>query len=114
MFFNGFWETWKDVLNISEAYASSKEVMRKQKISDGWWHRFCEHQNGLLMLRKGYSTSFLLKQQRRPETQRDAEKATRIPRQSRNKTNTSEFVSEGHGTTSNRMIVNEQTYPDIQ
>ena len=33
--------------------------MRKQKISDGWWHRFRERQNGLLVLRKGDSTSYL-------------------------------------------------------
>ena len=47
------------MLKIAEAYASSKEVLRKQKISDRWWRRFCERQNGLLVLRKGDSTSFL-------------------------------------------------------
>ena len=55
----GYGKTQKDVLKIAEAYASSKEVLRKQKISDGWWRRFRERQNGLLVLRKGDSTSFL-------------------------------------------------------
>ena len=31
----GYGKTRKDVLNITEAYASSKEIMRKQNISDG-------------------------------------------------------------------------------
>ena len=36
----GYGKTWKDVLNIAEAYANSKEVMKKQKISNGWWPQF--------------------------------------------------------------------------
>lgn len=55
----GYGKTRRDVLSITEACVSHKGTMRKQKISDGWWRRFLERQKGLLVLRKGDSTSFL-------------------------------------------------------
>ena len=55
----GYGKTRKDVLSVTEAYVSNKGKMKKKKISDGWWHRFVERQKGLLVLRKGDSTSFL-------------------------------------------------------
>ena len=48
-------KTRRDVLSITEAYVGHKGIMRKQKISDGWWRRFLERQKGLLVLRKGDS-----------------------------------------------------------
>lgn len=60
----GYGKTRKDVINIAETYISnSKTVKRKPSkksmISDGWWRQFVERQEGMLVLRKGDSTSFL-------------------------------------------------------
>ena len=40
----GYCKTRKDVLNIVESVAIEKEVMVRNKISDGWWRRFLERQ----------------------------------------------------------------------
>ena len=56
----GYGKTRQDVLNIAEGYAIKKGLqLKKEHISDGWWHRFKERQDGKLVLRKGDNTSFL-------------------------------------------------------
>jgi hypothetical protein len=51
----GYGKTRKDVLNIVEEIAIEKGILKKQKISDGWWRRFLERQNDLT-LQRGDST----------------------------------------------------------
>ena len=56
----GYGKTRRDVLNISEGFAVKKGIqLKKEHISDGWWRRFKERQDGKLVLRKGDNTSFL-------------------------------------------------------
>ena len=56
----GYGKTRRDVLNIAEGYAIKKGIqLKKEHISDGWWRRFKERQDGKLVLRKGDNTSFL-------------------------------------------------------
>ena len=55
----GYGKTRRDVMNIAEKYVANKGVLRKGRISDGWWRRFLSRQEGELVLRKGDSTSFL-------------------------------------------------------
>ena len=56
----GYGKTRRDVLNIAEGYAIKKGLqLKKEHISDGWWRRFKERQDGKLVLRKGDNTSFL-------------------------------------------------------
>ena len=43
----------------AEKYVANKGVLRKGRISDGWWRRFLSRQEGELVFRKGDSTSFL-------------------------------------------------------
>ena len=54
----GYGKTRKDVMNIVESVASSKGVLKKGSISGGWWRRFIQRQNDLV-LKKGDSTAYL-------------------------------------------------------
>ena len=40
----GYGKTWKDVMHIAETVAAEKGVLRKDRISQGWWKRFFETQ----------------------------------------------------------------------
>jgi len=52
----GYGKTRKQVLAIAEKVARDKEVLRKDKISEGWWRKFLERQEDLA-LRKGDNTA---------------------------------------------------------
>ena len=52
----GYGKTKKDVLRIVESVANEKGVLRKSKITDGWFRRFLERQSHF-SLRKGDSTA---------------------------------------------------------
>ena len=54
----GYGKTRKDVMSIVGSVASNKGVLKKGCISDGWWRRFIQRQNDLV-LRKGDSTAYL-------------------------------------------------------
>ena len=54
----GYGKTRKQVLNLVESTARDEGVLRKQKISDGWFRRFIEQQPKLT-LRKGDCTAFV-------------------------------------------------------
>ena len=54
----GYGKTRKQVLNLVESTACDKGVLRKQKISDGWFRRFIERQPKLT-LHKGDRTAFV-------------------------------------------------------
>ena len=54
----GYERSRKDVMNIAELYAKKKGVLRKNKITQGWWRQFVRRQDDL-SLRGGlrqYST----------------------------------------------------------
>jgi len=36
----GYGKSRKDVMNIIEAYAKSKGILRKDKVTQGWWREF--------------------------------------------------------------------------
>ena len=56
----GYGKTRRDVINIAQAYAAKLGKLQKDhSLSDGWWSRFKERQEGKLVLRKGDNTSFL-------------------------------------------------------
>jgi len=55
----GFGKTRRDVMNIAQTYTAVHGTLKKDCISDGWWHRFIARQDGKLVLRKGDNTSFL-------------------------------------------------------
>ena len=46
-------------MNIAQTYTAVHGTLKKDCISDGWWHRFIARQDGKLVLRKGDNTSFL-------------------------------------------------------
>jgi len=52
----GYGKMRKQVLAIVEGVACDKEVLKKDKISPGWWRKFLERQDDLT-LRKGYNTA---------------------------------------------------------
>ena len=54
----GYGKTRKDIMCIAQTTAESKGILRKKVISTGWWRRFMERQNNLV-LRKGDSTAFI-------------------------------------------------------
>ena len=54
----GYGKTKKQVKSIVENAARDKEVLRKSKISDGWFRRFIEQQPQLSM-RRGDRTAFV-------------------------------------------------------
>ena len=54
----GYGKTKKQVKSIVENAAHDKEVLRKNKISDGWFRRFIEQQPQLSM-RRGDRTAFV-------------------------------------------------------
>ena len=54
----GYGKTRKQVMNIAESTARDKGILRKKKISDGWFQRFIERQPNL-SLRKGDRTAFV-------------------------------------------------------
>ena len=54
----GYGKTRKQVMNIVESTARDKGILKKQKISDGWFRRFIERQPKLA-LRKGDRTAFV-------------------------------------------------------
>jgi len=54
----GYGKTRKQVMNLVETTARDKGVLRKQKISDGWFQRFIERQPQL-SLWKGDRTAFV-------------------------------------------------------
>jgi len=54
----GYGKTRKQVMNLVETTACDKGVLRKQKISDGWFRRFIEQQPQL-SLRKCDCTAFV-------------------------------------------------------
>lgn len=54
----GYGKSRKDIMCIAQSTAESKGLLRKKVISPGWWRRFMERQNKLV-LRKGDSTAFI-------------------------------------------------------
>ena len=52
----GYGKTRRDVMIIAERVAKDKGILRKQRISQGWWNRFMERQKDL-SLRRGESIS---------------------------------------------------------
>lgn len=52
----GYGKTRRDVMQIAQSVAAEKGVLRKSRITHGWWSRFLERQ-GNLCLRKGDSTA---------------------------------------------------------
>jgi len=54
----GYGKTRKEVMGIAEATAQEKGLLRKNKISQGWFRRFIERQPHLA-LRKGDRTAFV-------------------------------------------------------
>jgi len=48
----GYGKTRKQVLTIVEGVARDKEVLKKDKISPGWWRKFLERQDNLTLRRK--------------------------------------------------------------
>ena len=52
----GYGKTRRDVMNIAETYAKRKRLLRKDKISQGWWREFIKRQ-GDLSLRRGDNTA---------------------------------------------------------
>ena len=52
----GYGKTRKDVMHIAEAVGTEKDVLRKDRISQGWWNRFFERQERLT-LRRGDNTA---------------------------------------------------------
>ena len=54
----GYGKTRKQVMNIVESTARDKGILKKQKISDGWFQRFIEWQPKFT-LRKGDRTAFV-------------------------------------------------------
>ena len=52
----GYGKTRKDVMHIAESVATEKGILRKDRISQGWWHRFLERQEQLT-LRRGDNTA---------------------------------------------------------
>ena len=52
----GYGKTRKEVISIVESQATHKGVLRKDRISHGWWNRFTTRQ-GDLSLRKGDNTA---------------------------------------------------------
>jgi len=54
----GYGKTQKQVMEIVESTAQEKGLLRKSKISQGWFRRFIEHQPQL-SLRKGECTAFV-------------------------------------------------------
>ena len=54
----GYGKTRKEVMGIVEATAQEKGLLRKKKISQGWFRRFIEYQPQLA-LRKGDRTAFV-------------------------------------------------------
>ena len=45
----GYGKTRKDVMHIAEAVATEKGVLRKDRISQGWWNRFFDRQEQLTL-----------------------------------------------------------------
>ena len=43
-------------MHIAESVATEKVILRKDRISQGWWHRFLERQEQLT-LRRGDNTA---------------------------------------------------------
>ena len=54
----GYGKTRKQVLNIVESTAREKGLLRKRRISDGWFQHFIERQPQLSLC-KGDSTAFV-------------------------------------------------------
>ena len=52
----GYGRTRMEVMNIAQSVADQKGLLRKDKISSGWWRRFRERQ-GDLSLRRGDNTA---------------------------------------------------------
>ena len=52
----GYGKTRKEVMRIAESHAKGKGLLRKDKITQGWWRNFVERQ-GNLSLRKGDNTA---------------------------------------------------------
>ena len=52
----GYGRSRKDVMNIAELYAKKKGVLRKSKITQGWWRQFVRRQEDL-SLRRGDNTA---------------------------------------------------------
>lgn len=45
----GYGKIRKDVMHIAEAVATEKGVLRKDRISQGWWNRFFDRQERLTL-----------------------------------------------------------------
>ena len=54
----GYGKTKKQIKSMVESAARDKGVLRKRKITDGWFRRFMERQTQL-RLRKGDKTAFV-------------------------------------------------------
>ena len=54
----GYGKTKKQIKSMVESAARDKEVLRKRKITGGWFHRFMERQPQQ-RLRKGDKTAFV-------------------------------------------------------
>ena len=52
----GYGKTRKDAMALAQSVAESKGVLRKERISQGWFHRFLGKQEGLV-LRHSNSTA---------------------------------------------------------
>ena len=52
----GYGKSRKDVMNIAEAVAKEKGLLRKSKITQGWWREFLKRQDDL-SLRRGDNTA---------------------------------------------------------
>ena len=63
----GYGKTRRDVIAIVQSVASSKGVLRKERITQGWFHRFLGRQEDLAM-RRGDSTAHSWMNAMNPET----------------------------------------------
>ena len=54
----GYERSRRDVMNIAEAVAKQKGLLRKSKVTQGWWREFLKRQDDL-SLRKGDNTAHI-------------------------------------------------------